>query len=79
MKKQTLYTPKGKISKRVKQKKLIDKKFAQSGNFLIDKLDIKGKVYRQVVCLVEGESLTLGEQNLYSPAHYFVLWGKTFI
>jgi hypothetical protein len=61
--KQTLYTPKGKISKRVKQKKLIDKKFAQSGNFLIDKLDIKGKVYRQVACLVEWEALTLGEQT----------------
>lgn len=60
---QVLYTPKGKISKRVKQKKLIDKKFAQSGNFLIDKLNIKGKVYRQVACLVEWEPLTLGEQT----------------
>jgi hypothetical protein len=59
---QTRYTPKGKISKQIKHKKLIDKTFTQSGNFLIDKLDIKGKVYRQVDCLVEWEALTLGKQ-----------------
>lgn len=60
---QLIYTPKGKISKRVKQKKLIDKRFAQSANFLIDKLDIKGKIYRQVDALVEWEALTLGSKS----------------
>ena len=60
---QTVYTPKGKLSKRVKQKKIIDKKFTQQGNFGIDKLDIKGKVYRQVEGLVEWETLTIGDKT----------------
>jgi hypothetical protein len=60
---QTVYTPKGKLSKRVKQKIIIDKKFTQQGNFGIDKLDIKGKVYRQVEGLVEWETLTIGDKT----------------
>jgi Transposase DDE domain len=60
---QTLYTPKGKLSTQVKYKKLIDKQFAYQGNFLIDKLDIRGKIYRQVDVLVEWEALTMGEKT----------------
>jgi hypothetical protein len=60
---QTVYTPKGKLAKQVKQKKIIDKKFIQEGSFLIDKLDIKGKVYRQVDGLVEWETLIIGDKT----------------
>lgn len=61
--KQTVYTPKGKVSKRVKQKKIIDKNFTQEGNFLIDKLDLKGKIHRQVDGVVEWETLIIGDKT----------------
>ena len=60
---QVVYTPKGRVSKRIKQKKILDKNFAQEANFLIDKLDIKGKVHRQVNGLVEWETLIIGDKT----------------
>lgn len=61
--KEKVYTPKGKVSKKVKYKKLIDKSFAHQANFIIDKLNLKGKVYHKVNTLVEWENLTINEKN----------------
>ena len=58
-----VYTPNGKLSKKVKYKKLIDKQFAHQTKFIIDKLHLKGKVYSQVNALVEWESLQIGHKN----------------
>lgn len=60
---QTVYTPKGKISTKVKYSKLIDKKFTHQADFLIEKLDIKGKIYHQVNCRVEWESLIISAKR----------------
>lgn len=57
----TLYTPKtGKESKKIAYKKLIDKKFAHQGAYLLDSLTIKGKKYTQVTCEVAWDTLKLG-------------------
>lgn len=56
---QSVYTPKGKLSTKVKYTKLIDKQFAHQGGCLIEKLDIKGKLYQQVNCLVEWEKVII--------------------
>lgn len=58
-----VYTPKGKVSKKVKYKKLVDKKFAHQSDFILDKLHLKTKVYTQVQGLVEWESLSIGEKS----------------
>jgi hypothetical protein len=60
---QVVYTPKGKVSKQVKRRKIIDKKFTQESNFFIDKLDIKGKLHRNVEGLVEWETLIIGDKT----------------
>ncbi|WP_375562679.1 transposase [Bernardetia sp. OM2101] len=60
---QVVYTPKGKVSKQVKRRKIIDKKFTQESNFFIDKLDIKGELHRNVEGLVEWETLIIGDKT----------------
>lgn len=61
---QPVYTPKGKISTKIKYIKLIDKQFFNQADFLIEKLEIKGKIYHQVNCLVEWEKLIIsGNSN----------------
>lgn len=57
------YTPKGKVSKKESYEKLVDKKFAKSADFLIEKLEIKGKVLRNVNCLIEYETLILNKKT----------------
>lgn len=52
---QTTYTPKGKLSKRTKQVKLVDKSFANKGQYLIEKLTIKNKTYYNATALLEWE------------------------
>jgi Transposase DDE domain len=56
----TVYTPSGKVSQKVAYHKLIDKKFAHHGTYLIDNLTIKGRKYTQVTCEVEWDTLKLG-------------------
>ena len=58
--KQTIYTKKGNVSKRVSFKKLIDKKFKNNSTYEIPKLTIKGKRYNQVQASIEWESVYLG-------------------
>ena len=60
--KQVLYTPKGKVSKKESYEKLVDKKFVNKGNFVIQKLEIKGKIHKNVSCLIEYEPLILNEK-----------------
>ena len=57
------YTPKGKISKKKRFKKLVDKQFAHQASYQIDKLTIKSKTYHQVTCQLEWEKLTLDEKT----------------
>jgi hypothetical protein len=56
---QVTYTPKGKLSKRTKQVKLVDKSFANKGQYLIGKLTIKNKTYHNATALLEWENLKL--------------------
>ena len=58
-----LLTPTGKPSKKVAYKKLADKDFANRGEYLIEKLDIKGKVYVNVRCVLEWEGLELNKKS----------------
>ena len=59
----TCYTPKGKISKRQKAVKLIDKKFAHQGEYTVAKLIIKGKTYLNAIVRIEWEDLQLDENS----------------
>ena len=59
----TCYTPKGKISKRQKYVKLIDKKFTHQGEYTVTRLIIKGKIYLNAIVHVEWESLQLDEKS----------------
>ncbi len=60
----TLYTPKtGKESKKIAYQKLVDKKFAHKGEYLLDTLTIQGKKYTKVTCVVEWDTLKLGEMT----------------
>jgi hypothetical protein len=58
---QATYTPKGKLSKRTQQVKLVDKSFANKGQYLIEKLTIKNKTYYNATALLEWEDLKLSE------------------
>lgn len=60
---QATYTPKGKLSKRTKQVKLVDKSFANKGQYLIEKLTIKNKTYYNLTALLEWEDLTLSDSS----------------
>jgi hypothetical protein len=53
------YTPTGKISKKKSFTKLIDKSFSNTGEYLIDRLSIKGKLYKNASCVVEWEPIYL--------------------
>jgi len=59
----TIYTKTGKVSKKIGYKKLLDKSFANKSEYNIALLTIKGKHYRNVVCLVEWESLILNDKD----------------
>lgn len=60
---QKTYTPTGKLSKKVKYKKLKEKPFAHQSEFVIDIFPHKGKLYRKVKAIIEWESLCLGEKT----------------
>jgi hypothetical protein len=57
------YTPKGKISKRQKYAKLVDKKFAHQTEYTLAKLTIKGKTYLNAIIRLEWEGLQLDEND----------------
>jgi Transposase DDE domain len=57
------YTKTGKISKRIKYKKLIDKDFEKKSTFLIPKLTLKGKTSFQVTCQLEWEKIKIQEHT----------------
>jgi hypothetical protein len=59
----TTYTPKGKISKKKSYQKLIEKNFKNKDDYLIEALTIKGKLYHNVRCVLEWESLILEGKN----------------
>jgi hypothetical protein len=59
----TPLTPKGKPSKRLAHRKLIDKKFKYSSSYEIETITIKGKTYTHVRATIEWESLELGEKT----------------
>ena len=49
----TIYTPKGKVSKKIGYVKLIDKAFENKTTYVLEKLVIKGKTYRNVEVKIE--------------------------
>jgi hypothetical protein len=57
------FTPKGKVSKVLHYPKLVDKKFANTSSYHIPKITIKNKTYCEVTCLLEWETLILGEKT----------------
>jgi Transposase DDE domain len=59
----TVYTPTGKVSKKIAHHKLVDKKFAYKGEYQLDSLTIKDKKYTQATCELEWDTLKLGEQT----------------
>lgn len=59
------YTPKGKISKRQKYIKLVDKKFAHQTEYTLAKLTIKGKTYFNAIIQLEWEGLQLDENDYH--------------
>lgn len=61
----TVYTPKGKISKKKVFKKLVDKQFAHRASYQIDRLTIKSKTYHKVDCLLEWEGLVLDNKDYH--------------
>ena len=61
----TVLTPKGKISKKIAHKKLVDKSFKHEATYKIDCLSIKGKVYKNVDCRLEWESLVLNQKTYH--------------
>lgn len=56
-------TPTGKISKRLVHYKLIDKIFANSSLYAIDKILIKGVKYQNVQARIEWETLEIGQKD----------------
>ena len=66
------YTPSGKISKKKAFQKLVDKEFKSRGDYLIERLNIKGKVYCHVRCVLEWESIVLNQKE-YSVVR-ITLW-----
>lgn len=61
----TILTPKGKISKKVAYKKLIEKDFAKKRVEILDKVRIKNKVYQSVKRIMEWEELELEGQTYH--------------
>jgi hypothetical protein len=61
----TVYTPKGRISKKKVFKKLVDKQFAHRASYQIDRLTIKSKTYHKVDCLLEWEGLVLNNKGYH--------------
>lgn len=59
----TVLTSKGKISKKIVYQKLVDKSFTNKAIYSIDKLNIKGKLYKNVDCSLEWETLLIAEQS----------------
>ena len=66
------YTAKGKISKRKTFQKLVDKEFKNRGEYIIEKLNIKGKIYPDVRCVLEWEPIELNQKE-YSVVR-ITLW-----
>lgn len=58
-------TTTGKISKRLHYPKLLDKKFSHQSIYLIEKITIKNKTYREVTCTLEWDCLIV-EGKTYS-------------
>jgi hypothetical protein len=65
-------TPTGRVSKKASYKKLADKDFANRGEYVIDRLDLKGKVYPNVRCVLEWEELDINGKG-YSAVR-IALW-----
>lgn len=68
------HTPKGKVSKKKVYKKLSLKEFENKGEYLIESLVIKGKLYRNIRCVLEWEQLILNEKT-YSVLRISLLNG----
>lgn len=58
----TVFTPKGKVSKKITYHKLADKSFKNKSEYAIEVLEIQGKVYRNVRCVIEWESYSLNQK-----------------
>jgi len=71
----TCYTSKGKVSKKIAYKKLVDKKFANQGFYEIPVLTIKGKTYEKVTCKLEWEPLQLNKK-MYNVVRISLLQGN---
>lgn len=56
-------TSTGKISKKVTYKKLVDKSFKNKGEYDIPLLEIKGKLYKNIRCVLEWEPYVLNEKT----------------
>jgi hypothetical protein len=70
------YTPTGRLSKKVKYKKLKDKPFAHQSEFVIDAFPHKGKIYPKAKALIEWESLRLGEKTYQVVRIHLSVGGK---
>lgn len=57
------FTPNGAVSKKLFYPRLVDKKLAYSGNYLIPKITIKNKTYQNAGCYFEWETLKIGEKT----------------
>jgi hypothetical protein len=60
-----VYTPKGKLSKKLAYEKLIDKAFENKYSYDIKRISIKNKTYVNVTCEIEWEKLVLNNR-IYS-------------
>jgi hypothetical protein len=58
-----VYTPKGKLSKKMACVKLIDKAFEHQFSYDIQRIAIKNKTYVNVKCLIEWEKLVLNNRT----------------
>lgn len=58
-----VYTPKGKLSKKLAYVKLIDKAFDNQFTYDIQRITIKNKTYVNVKCLIEWEKLILNNRT----------------
>lgn len=58
-----VYTPKGKLSKKMAYVKLIDKAFEHQFSYDIQRITIKNKTYVHVKCLIEWEKLVLNNRT----------------
>lgn len=58
-----LYTPKGKLSKKLAYDKLIDKTFDNTYSYDIKRMSIKNKTYVNVTCEIESEKLVLNNRT----------------